>query len=196
MLSDMKRTLILSVIFGLASLAAAQTDSSTTQPQDTTQQQNTAQPATTAPAQTTTAPASNAAQGQGSQLSAEQYYARAQEQAAQAEIAYPTAFVDRTLWKAAVTDAALAAASAPDNRDYRAYEAQLYTKTQWWINAYNAWSELGELTDGERDLAALSAAKLGYLALQRGDSAAARTYVTQGMQWRNTQSLQDLMRRL
>ncbi|WP_245557555.1 hypothetical protein [Deinococcus peraridilitoris] len=174
----MKKTLIVSVILGMTTMAFAQTGTTTT---------------TTTTTQTQ--PAAPATQATG-QLSAEQYFARAQEQAVQAEVAYPVAFVDRTLWKAAVTDASMAAMAEPDNREYRSYSAQLYTKTQWWINAYNAWRELGELTEAERDLAALSAAKLGYLALQRGDRDTARTYVTQGMQWRNTQSLQDLMRRL
>lgn len=212
----MKKILIVSAILGLASFAAAQTD--TTQPpaapatQDTTTTTPTTQDTTTATPTTqdttTTTPATPAAPvapaappvpdqlNPAGQLTPEQAYARAQELAAQAEIAYPVAFVDRTLWKAAVNDAAMAAMAASDNRDYQSYAAQLYTKTQWWINAYNAWQKLGDLTDQEKDLAALSAAKLGYLALQRGDKEAARTYIMQGMQWKNTQSLQDLMKRL
>jgi hypothetical protein len=123
-------------------------------------------------------------------------FTRAQELAVQADVAYPQPFYDRTLWKAAVDNAYMASAGEAGNRDYSAYLAQLYTKTQWWINAYNAWVRLGTLTDQEKQWAALSAAKLAYIALQRGDKATARTYITQGMSWQNTQSLTDLMRRL
>jgi|GEM_PF-1716299 len=174
MLSDMKKTLILSVILGLTSIAAAQTDTTTTTTTTTTTQTGTDDAA----------------------MNADDFYQRAQEEAAQAETAYPVAFVDRTLWKAAVNDAAMAASMNPENRNYTSYAAQLYTKTQWWINAYNTWMKLGELTDQERDWAALSAAKLAYLALERGDKTTARTYITQGMTWRNTPALQSLMRRL
>ncbi|WP_027481728.1 hypothetical protein [Deinococcus pimensis] len=204
----MKKTLIVSVILGISSLALAQDTSTTT---TTTQQQNntttdqntnttdqtntttTDQNTTTTTDTTTTQSTDTTAT---SDLSAEELYARAQEQAAQAEVAYPVAFLDRTLWKAAVSDASMAAMMDANNRAYKSYQAQLYTKTQWWINAYNAWSSLGDLTEAERDLAALSAAKLAYLAIQRGDQANARTYVTQGLQWRQTQSLQQLQTRL
>ena len=174
MLSDMNKTLIVGAIFSLASLAAAQ---------DTT---------TTTTTQSFTGPAPLVEPG----LSADQYYVRAQELAVQAEIAYPQAFVDRTLWKQSVANASAATLTDASNRDYLSYQAQLYTKTQWWINAYNAWSQLGELTDAEKDLASLSAAKLAYLALQGGDKETARTYVTKGMAWKDTQSLEDIMKRL
>lgn len=128
-------------------------------------------------------------------MSAADSYARAQELAAQADVAYPAAFYDRTLWKAAVDQAYLATQGGSD-RAYNAYLAQLYTKTQWWVNAYNAWSKLGNLSDTEKQWAAQSAAKMAYLALQRGDKAAAQGYVTQGMGWANTASLQDIAKQL
>ncbi|MPY66135.1 hypothetical protein F8S09_05410 [Deinococcus sp. SDU3-2] len=114
----------------------------------------------------------------------------------QADVAYPLPFYDRTLWKTAVDHAFYAAQQEAGNRNYQAYLAQLYTKTQWWINAYNTWSRLGELNDTERQLASLSAAKLAYIALQRGDRAAARTYVDQGLSWADSASLRAIQSRL
>lgn len=129
-------------------------------------------------------------------MSASENFAKAQEYAVQADVAYPVPFYDRTLWKAAVDHSYYAASMEAGNRDYGAYLAQLYTKTQWWINAYNAWNRLGELNDQEKQWASLSAAKLAYLALQRGDTATARTYVEKGMSWADSASLQAIMKRL
>ncbi|WP_027459379.1 hypothetical protein [Deinococcus murrayi] len=177
----MKKILMLTA-FALAGLAAAQ-DTTTTE----TQQTETTETTTV---ETTTAPVGPAA------LSAEENFARAQEYAVQADVAYPLPFYDRTLWKAAVDHAFYAAQQEPSNRDYQAYLAQLYTKTQWWINAYNAWLRLGNLNETERQLASLSAAKLAYIALQRGDRAAARTYVDQGLSWADSASLRAIQSRL
>ncbi|MFC6590989.1 hypothetical protein ACFP81_02400 [Deinococcus lacus] len=133
---------------------------------------------------------------QTTELDAAGLYARAQEYAVQADVAYPAAFYDRTLWKASVNSAYLAAQAEPSNRDYQAYLAQLYTKTQWWINAYNTWDRLGELSATERQWASLSAAKLAYIALQRGDRAAASAYVAKGMSWADSASLRAIRSRL
>ncbi|MVN86700.1 hypothetical protein GO986_07980 [Deinococcus sp. HMF7620] len=129
-------------------------------------------------------------------MSASDNFAKAQEYAVQADVAYPVPFYDRTLWKASVDSAYYAASMEAGNRDYSAYLAQLYTKTQWWINAYNAWTRLGDLTDQEKQWASLSAAKLAYLALQRGDTTMARMYVDKGMSWADSASLQAIMQRL
>lgn len=128
-------------------------------------------------------------------MTASDHFARASELAVQADVAYPAAFYDRTLWKAAV-DQAYVASSMSTDRAYGAYLAQLYTKTQWWINAYNAWTNLNDLSDTEKQWASLSAAKLAYIALQRGDKESAMTYVQAGMDWADSQSLQDIMKRL
>ncbi|AWN23632.1 hypothetical protein DKM44_10650 [Deinococcus irradiatisoli] len=128
-------------------------------------------------------------------MTAADHFTRASELAVQADVAYPVAFYDRTLWKAAVDEAYIASTMSTD-RAYGAYLAQLYTKTQWWINAYNAWSNLDDLSDTEKQWASLSAAKLAYIALQRGDRETAMTYVEAGMAWADSQSLQDIMKRL
>ncbi|MEW6420439.1 MAG: hypothetical protein AB1511_01760 [Deinococcota bacterium] len=175
----MKKILMLTA-FALAGLAAAQTtttETSTTTTTTGTDMQN----------MNMTGPAA---------LSATENFARAQEFAVQADVAYPVPFYDRTLWKAAVDSAYYAAAMEPGNRDYQAYLAQLYTKTQWWINAYNAWNRLGNLSDQEKQWASLSAAKLAYIALQRGDKQMARMYVEKGMSWAPSASLQAIMSRL
>ena len=162
----MKKTLMLTA-FALAGLAAAQTAPATTD-------------AVTAPAA----------------MSAADNFGKAQEYAVQADVAYPVPFYDRTLWKAAVDHSYFAATQEAGNRDYNAYLAQLYTKTQWWINAYNAWNRLGDLNDTEKQWASLSAAKLAYIALQRGDRTAARMYVDKGMSWADSASLQAIRSRL
>lgn len=129
-------------------------------------------------------------------MSAPDNFAKAQEYAVQADVAYPVPFYDRTLWKAAVDHSYYAATQEATNRDYNAYLAQLYTKTQWWVNAYNAWTKLGDLNDTEKQWASLSAAKLAWLALQRGDKTAAAAYVEKGMAWADSPSLQSIKSRL
>ncbi|MDL2344605.1 hypothetical protein QOL99_10620 [Deinococcus sp. MIMF12] len=195
----MKKILMLTA-FALAGLAAAQ--DTTTPPTDTsteTQQTETTETTTETAETTTTTTETTVQTGTAvspANLSAAENFARAQEFAVQADVAYPLPFYDRTLWKAAVDHAFYAAQQEATNRNYQAYLAQLYTKTQWWINAYNAWTRLGELNDIERQLASLSAAKLAYIALQRGDRAAARTYVDQGLSWADSASLRAIQSRL
>lgn len=172
MRSVMKKILMMTA-FALAGLAAAQDTSTTTTTTTFTGGVNI--PAT---------------------MSASENYAKAQEYAVQADVAYPVPFYDRTLWKAAVDHAYYASTQEASNRDYMAYVAQLYTKTQWWINAYNTWMKMSDLSDQEKQWASLSAAKLAYLALQRGDTAAALAYVQQGMEWADSDSLQSIMKRL
>ncbi|WP_226991464.1 hypothetical protein [Deinococcus gobiensis] len=191
----MKKILMLSA-FALAGLAAAQ-DTTTPAPTETA-------PATTetAPATTETAPMTDTVTTTAAPdmtmmtMTPADAFARAQEYAVQADVAYPVPFYDRTLWKAAVDASYMAASQDTSNRAYDAYLAQLYTKTQWWINAYNAWNNLGDLNDTEKEWASLSAAKLAYIALQRGDRTTARMYVEKGMSWKDSASLQAIMRRL
>lgn len=130
------------------------------------------------------------------QLNAEQAVSRAQELQAQAEVAYPLAFYDRILWRSATNAAFYATVLAPNNNSYRAYLAELYTVTGWWINAYRTWSQVQNPTRMQAEMAAESAARLAGLALQRGDTASARTYVTQGLRWAQTEALLNLQRRL
>lgn len=190
----MKKILILTA-FALSGLAAAQdtTPANTTDTNTRTTDVSTGTTDVNTTDVTTTGV--NTAPELAGNMTPEAHYARAQELAAQADVAYPVAFYDRTLWKASV-DQAFLASQGNSERAYQAYLAQLYTKTQWWINAYNAWGKLGNLSDTEKQWAAQSAAKLAYIALQRGDKAAARTYVNQGMSWANTASLQDIAKRL
>lgn len=193
----MKKILMLSA-FALAGLAAAQ-DTTTPAPTETAPATTETAPATTetAPATTDTVTTTEAAPEMTMMtMTPADAFARAQEYAVQADVAYPVPFYDRTLWKAAVDASYVAASQDTSNRAYDAYLAQLYTKTQWWINAYNAWNNLGELNDTEKEWASLSAAKLAYIALQRGDRTAARAYVEKGMSWKDSASLQAIMSRL
>lgn len=141
-------------------------------------------------------PSSAEARVSPEQFSPAENYRKAQEYAAQADVVYPFSHYDRSLWKAAVGHIYHATKQESDNRDYNAYLAQLYTKTKWWANAYRIWQSLGPLHDPEKPLASLCASKLAYLALQRGDKEAASGYVEQGMEWADSQSLQDMKARL
>ncbi len=129
---------------------------------------------------------STAAAQAAMEMTPEDHIAKAQELVAQAEIAYPVAFYDRTLYKAAIDEIKMAVDADDSNRDNNSYLAQMFTVTQWWINAYNSWSVVEDLTDQEKDWAALSAAKLAYMALQNGDKATAKVYVEKGMSWKAT----------
>lgn len=144
--------------------------------------------------ETPTAPATEMATTTAA-VSPEEHYGRAQELAAQAEVAYPIPFYDRDLWKAAVAEADMAV-KGDANREYRSYLGQLYTTTQWWINGYRIWVELGDLTDEEKVWAAETAAKLAYMRLQQNDKAKAREYVQQGLKWQETDSLKALAKRV
>ena len=123
--SVMKKILMLSA-FALAGLAAAQ-DTTTPAPTETA-------PATTetAPATTETTPATDtvttteaAPEMTTMTMTPADAFARAQEYAVQADVAYPVPFYDRTLWKAAVDASYVAASQDTDNRAYDAYLAHM-----------------------------------------------------------------------
>ncbi|GGJ49236.1 hypothetical protein [Deinococcus roseus] len=177
----MKKILTISLMIAFGSAFAQTTDTPTD---------------TTAPAVTETAPTMAPAPDVAvAPASAEEHFAKAQELAAQAEVAYPIPFYDRDLWKAAVTEADAAATAEPE-REYLSYLAQLYTTTQWWISGYRIWVELGDLTDEEKAWAADTAAHLAYMRLQQNDKAKAREYVQQGLAWMETDSLKALAKRV
>ncbi len=97
--------------------------------------------------------------------------------AAQAEATYETHYPDRPLWRAAIRKAEAAARLEPQLAEVWRTLAEIYTQTQWWIRAEQAWNKYLEL-GGEGDPAALARAylNLGYAAYQRGalDEAIAR----------------------
>lgn len=195
----MKKTLILTAFLGVMTFAAAQDTTGTST--DATSTESTGTDTSAASSEGTSMDMSGnstdeTSMGGEAAMSPADAYAHAQELASQADVAYPMAFYDRTLWKQAVDSAYMAKTGDMQNRDYASYLAQLYTKTQWWINAYNAWQELGDLTDQEKDWASLSAAKLAYIALQSGNKDLARQYVNAGMAWKDTPSLDAIMKRL
>lgn len=206
----MKKTLILTAFLGVLTFAAAQ-DTTGTSTDATSTDMSTAATSTDATSSDATSTDTSADSSEGTSMdmsgtstdetsmaamSPADAYAQAQALASQADVAYPVPFYDRTLWKQAVDSAYMAKSGDMQNRDYAAYLAQLYTKTQWWINAYNAWQNLGDLTDQEKDWASLSAAKLAYIALQSGNKDLARQYVNAGMAWKDTPSLDAIMKRL
>lgn len=199
----MKKIFMLTA-FALAGLAAAQDTTPPVEPVtpvtvETVEPapETTTETTETTTVETTTTTATNATPAvMPVTMTADGNFAKAQEYAVQADVAYPVAFYDRVLWKAAVDHAYFAATQEAGNRDYQAYLAQLYTRTQWWINAYNAWNKLDNLNDQEKQWASLSAAKLAYIALQRGDKAAAKMYVDKGLSWADSASLQAILKRL
>jgi tetratricopeptide (TPR) repeat protein len=144
-------------------------------------------------------PASPAPQPVTQAQTAQQYFANAQQLAAQAEIAYPTAFVDLPLWDSAVANAAAASDLEPSNLTYLRYLAELYTTTQWWIRAYDTWRSLeskAALDTTSSGLAARAAAKLGYIAMQRGAKTEAVTYLQQSLRWKEDTAVRSLLQRV
>ncbi len=136
------------------------------------------------------------AQQTSNQPSALTYFNTAHELAAQGEIAYPVPFVDLSLWNDAVNNAAAAVDLEPDNLDYLRYLGQLYTTTQWWSEGYKVWKtyESKKALDAEAaGWAAKTAAKMGYLRLQRGLKQEAIPYLIDSLQWKEDAQVRALL---
>jgi tetratricopeptide (TPR) repeat protein len=106
---------------------------------------------------------------------------RGQGLAAQAQLAYPQHFPDQPLWAAALQAGREAAAAAPDHAAPQRFLAQVYSRTNWHIRAWEAWQrfrELGGVLDaaGARQLLDTALA-LGVGAYDQGRGASARVYL-------------------
>lgn len=184
----MRRSLaVAAFVLSAASFAHAQTD---------------AQPATQPAAPTgtleSTTPGSFNRQSIQQGLAPEQYFATAQELAAQAAVAYPVPFIDKPLWNDAVKNAEAASAATPDNAEYQRYLGQLYTTVQWWYQGYLTWRDLatkGELSAEDRNLAALCAARVGFIRLERGLPQEAVPFFQESLQYQDNPEVRRLLTR-
>lgn len=136
------------------------------------------------------------AQQTPSQTSALSYFNTAHELAAQGEIAYPVAFIDFSLWNDAVNNANAAVTLEPENMVYMRYLGELYTTTQWWSEGYKVWKTL----EGKQALdaqaatwAAKTAAKMGYLRLQRGLKQEAIPFLVDSLRWKEDAQVRALL---
>ena len=74
-----------------------------------------------------------------------------------------------------------------------------YAQTQWWLPANEYFAELRaqvSLDDTALDMAALTARKLGYMAMQRGDRGEARLYYTESLTYRDSESARQMLAKL
>lgn len=119
-------------------------------------------------------------------MTAEQYHAEAQRLAVEADARYVTDFYDQILWNQAIRNAEAAVAAEPSNPTYLRTLAELYTRTQFWWRAYQNWlklEQMAQLGDQERQWAALSAAKIGYIRLSRGLAVEAIPFLEASLRW-------------
>ncbi len=138
------------------------------------------------------------AQQSATQASALAYFNTAHELAAQGEIAYPVAFIDFSLWNDAVNNANAAVNLEPENMVYMRYLGELYTTTQWWSEGYNVWKmlESKKVLDSEAaGWAAKTAAKMGYLRLQRGLKQEAIPFLIDSLRWKEDVQVRALLLR-
>ena len=136
------------------------------------------------------------AQQSSVQTSALAYFNTAHELAAQGEIAYPVAFIDFSLWNEAVNNANAAVNLEPGNMVYMRYLGELYTTTQWWSEGYNVWKmyESKQALDCEAaGWAAKTAAKMGYLRLQRGLKQEAIPFLIDSLRWKEDAQVRALL---
>jgi uncharacterized protein HemY len=132
-------------------------------------------------------------------MSAQQYYAEAQNYAAEARATYSFASADLPLWNRAIANAEAAVNLEPNSPIYLRTAAMYYAQTQWWLPAFEHFAELRaqvSLDDTALDMAALTARKLGYMAMQRGDRGEARLYYTESLTYRDSESARQMLAKL
>jgi hypothetical protein len=129
---------------------------------------------------------------------AAEYLATARELAAQAAVAYPIPFVDKPLWYDAIQNAYAAKQAEAANAEATRLLAELYTTTQWWYQGLLAWREVataGALdAEGNRQ-AALAAAKVGYIRLERGLASEAVPFFEESLKFQDSPEVRALLTR-
>jgi tetratricopeptide (TPR) repeat protein len=117
-------------------------------------------------------------------LSAAEYSAQSKAYIAQARAAYPTPFIDLPLWAQAVAYAEAAVQLEPNNAIFVRDLAMAYATTQWWFRAmfyFDRLETLNAFDSQSRSMAALTARKLGVLALGRGAGLEASSYLRRSL---------------
>ena len=118
--------------------------------------------------------------------------------AAQAEIAYPQAFIDLPLWDDAVSHAAEAVRLEPEQLPYLRYLGELFTTTQWWSEGYSVWKNYESKINLDKEAlgwAAKTAAKMGYLRLQRNLKQEAIPFLIDSLRWQENASVRSMLLR-
>jgi tetratricopeptide (TPR) repeat protein len=131
-------------------------------------------------------------------FSAAQYLAKARQLANQAQQKHSTSFADKPTWRAAILNAETAAKLDSTNPETLQFLAELYTQTQWWKRAYLAWRTLRihrRLSDKEREMAALSAGRVGYSYYRQGRLKLAIPYLEASLGFRQNLEIQKLLDR-
>ncbi len=131
-------------------------------------------------------------------VSASSHYETAQALAAQAEIAYPQAFIDLPLWDDAVGHAAMAVQLEPEQLPYLRYLGELFTTTQWWSEGYSVWKTYESKSNLDKEAlgwAAKTGAKMGYLRLQRNLKSEAIPYLIDSLRWQESASVRAMLLR-
>lgn len=132
-------------------------------------------------------------------LSASTYHSLALVYAQQAESTYSVAFSDLPLWNEALAHAAAAVNLEPNSAEYNLTAAKLFAQAQWWQPAHqyfaaaNRLEPLGFVT---RQLAAITARKLAYMAIQRGDRAEATNYLVESLRYEETAATRAMLDKL
>ena len=132
-------------------------------------------------------------------LTAQEYAAQSAIYLAQAQTEYSVAYADLPLYNRAIANAEAAVRLEPSNPSFVQSAAMLYAKTQWWLPAHQYFASLRSLVtldDASLDMAALTARKLGYMAMQRGDRTEAKTYYVQSLEYRDNQSARQMLAKL
>jgi tetratricopeptide (TPR) repeat protein len=132
-------------------------------------------------------------------LTAQEYASQSAMYLEQAQLEYSVAYADLPLYNRAIANAEAAVRLEPTNPTFLQSAAMLYAKTQWWLPAHQHFATLRSLVtldDASLDMAALAARKLGYMAMQRGDRAEARTYYVQSLEYRDNASARQMLAKL
>ena len=132
-------------------------------------------------------------------LSAQAYARQSANDLARAKLQYRVAYADLPLYNRAIANAEAAVRLEPRNPSFVQSAAMLYAQTQWWLPAYQHFASLSALVtldDASLDTAALTARKLGYMAMQRGDRNEARSYYVQSLEYRDNPSARQMLAKL
>lgn len=129
-------------------------------------------------------------------MTAAEAHSQAKALAVQADALYEPDFFDQRVWNQAAQLAEQAVDAEPNNTEYLRTLGEIYTKTQFWWQAYQTWTrleELGALDEQARTWAALSAAKIGYIRMQRGLMSEAAPFLETSLRWQDRSEIRALL---
>lgn len=134
--------------------------------------------------------------GMAQTMTAKEAHSQAKTLAVQADALYEPDFFDQRVWNQAARLAEQAVDAEPNNTEYLRTLGEIYTKTQFWWQAYRVWTrleELGALDSQARSRAALSAAKIGYIRMQLGLISEAAPFLETSLRWQDRSEIRALL---